>query len=140
MRKLAILAFVVASFIAFGTRMGSAQEQRLSSASAEFRGFYGKFIAAVHSGNKATVASMTSFPLIYNFGGEDAGKATKKEFFDSGFQRMFGRAPSKFMTEKNPVITSSSDTSYIVSTKGSTRLIFTKGGKGFFFTDYLVEP
>ena len=117
----------------------SAQDTRLSSSSREFRAFYSKFIAAVHRGDKPAVASMTSFPLIYGFDAGDEGKYTRKQFFSKGFKEMFGKAPRTFLKEKNPVV-SGGGTSYTVSTSDATHLIFTKGGRRFFFSDFLVEP
>ncbi len=118
-----------------------AQEKRLDSSSAAFRTFYTKFIAAVHRGDKKSVASMISFPLTCVFGEEDAGKTTKKEFMDTAFRRMFGTSPKSFLTSKNPIVVmSGEDTSYTVTASDTTQLIFTSGGNRFFFTDYLVGP
>lgn len=139
MRKIVVLGLLTVTMILVASREGSAQEQRLNSASAEFKSFYAKFMAAVHRGDKAAVASMTSFPVIYGFDAGDEGKYTKNEFLKTGFRRMFGKTPKRFLTEKNPVV-SGNGTSYSVSTKDATHLIFTRGGKSFFFTDYLVEP
>lgn len=139
MKKMLLLGLLVGSLMLIAGREAAAQDQRLNSASADFRTFYSKFIAAVHRGDKAAVASMTSFPLIYGFDAGDEGKYTKKDFLKSGFRRMFGRVPRTFLKEKNPVV-SENGTSYTVSTNDATHLIFTKGGKRFFFTDYLVEP
>ena len=139
MRKIVLLVTFATAIMLVAFGEGRAQEQRLNSASAEFRSFYAKFIAAVHRGDKAAVASMTSFPIIYGFDAGDEGKYTKNEFLKTGFRRMFGKTPSRFLTAKNPVV-SGNGTSYTVSTKDATHLIFTKGGKRFFFTDFLVEP
>ena len=138
-RKIIVLGLIAVAIMLVASREGSAQEQRLNAASAEFKSFYAKFIAAVHRGDKAAVASLTSFPVIYGFDAGDEGKYTKNEFLKTGFRRMFGKTPSRFLTAKNPVV-SGNGTSYTVSTKDATHLIFTKGGKRFFFTDFLVEP
>jgi hypothetical protein len=139
MRKTLLLALFVTSMTVAAVCQSPAQEKHLNSAAAEFRAFYGKFIAAVHRGDKVSVASMTSFPVIYGFDAGDEGKYTRQEFMKRGFRQMFGKMPKQFLTEKNPVV-SGAGTSYTVSTKDATHLIFTKGGKRFFFTDYLVEP
>jgi hypothetical protein len=139
MRKRILFGLLAGSIMLIAGRESAAQEHRLKSASAEFRSFYSKFIAAVHRGDKTTVASMTSFPLTYGYDAGDEGKYTKKEFLRIGFKQMFGSAPRTFLNEKNPIV-SRNGTSYIVSTTDATHLIFTKGGKRFFFTDYLVEP
>lgn len=139
MRKIVLLGLLAVAMMLIVGHEVSAQEQRLNAASAEFKSFYAKFIAAVHRGDKATVASLTSFPVIYGFDAGDEGKYTKNEFQKTGFRRMFGKTPSRFLTAKNPVV-SGNGTSYTVSTQDATHLVFTKGGKRFFFTDYLVEP
>ena len=139
MKKVFAFASIAIAMMLFTASASVAQEKRLNSASAEFRTFYSKFIAAVHRGDKTAVATMTSFPLIYGFNAGDEGKYTKTEYTRKGFTRMFGKAPARFLTEKNPVV-SGGVTSFTVSTKDATHLVFTKGGKRFFFTDYLVEP
>lgn len=139
MKKLLTLGFLAIVMMLVTVRSGAAQDKQLSSESAEFRSFYSKFIAAVHRGDKSAVAAMTSFPLTYGFDAGDEGKYTKSVFLRKGFSRMFGKAPAKFLTDKNPVV-SGDRTSFTVSTKDATHLIFTKGGNSFFFTDFLVEP
>lgn len=139
MKKVFAFASIAIAMMLFTASASVAQEKRLNSASAEFRTFYSKFITAVHRGDKTAVATMTSFPLIYGFDAGDEGKYTKAEYTRKGFTRMFGKAPARFLTEKNPVV-SGGVTSFTVSTKDATHLVFTKGGKRFFFTDYLVEP
>ena len=139
MRKFVPVSLITAVLVLAAVGQTPAQDTRLKSASAEFRSFYSKFIAAVHRGDKVAVASMTSFPVIYGFDAGDEGKATRKEFMNSLFRRMFGKAPRNFLIDRDPII-SGDGTSYTVSTKDATHLMFTKGGKRFFFTDYLVEP
>lgn len=139
MKKVFVFGLLAAAMMLFTASVSVAQEKRLNSASAEFRTFYAKFIAAVHRGDKTAVAGMTSFPLTYGFDAGDEGKYTRREYTRKGFTRMFGKAPARFLTEKNPIV-SGGGTSYTVSTKDATHLVFTKGGNRFFFTDYLVEP
>jgi hypothetical protein len=139
MRKVILLCVIGAALVAIAAGKISAQERRLNSATPEFRTFYSRFIAAVHRGDKSAVASMTSFPLIYGFDTGDEGKMTRTEFMRTGFRRMFGRSPAKFLVDRNPNV-SSIDKSYTVSTKDATHLVFTKGGNRYFFTDYIVEP
>jgi hypothetical protein len=139
MRKLAILALLVAAFIAVTGSKSLAQEKRLDSASSDFRAYYKKFIAAVHSGNKTGVASLTSFPLMYDLGNEDLGKATKQEFFNGLFKRMFGKTPSNFLPDKNPVLLRAGDTVYDVKVKGSTHMVFAKGGNRWFFSEFMTQ-
>lgn len=139
MKKNALFVLIAVLLMVAAVVETAAQEKRLNSASAEFRTFYAKFIAAVHRGDKAGVALLSSFPLTYGFDAGDEGKYTRKEFLSNGFRRMFGKSPAKFLTDRNPMV-SGNGTSYTVSTKDATHLIFTKGGKRFFFTDFLVEP
>ena len=139
MKKFFGLLMLAVALLVITSSTVLAQEKRLDSSSTEFRAFYAKFIAAVHRGDKKTVASITSFPLICVFGEDDAGKFTKKEFMDSVFRKMFGKSPKKFLTAKNPVV-SGGDVSFTVTASDSTKLTFTKGGNRFFFTDYLVGP
>lgn len=139
MKKVFVFGLLAIAMMMVTARVSVAQEKRLNSVSPEFRTFYSKFIVAVHRGDKTAVATMTSFPLTYGFDAGDEGKYTKSVFLRNGFARMFGKAPARFLPEKNPVISGGS-TSFTVSTKDATHLVFTKGGKRFFFTNYLVEP
>ena len=139
MRKGFVFGLLAVSMMLVAAQASLAQEKHLNSASAEFRSFYAKFIAAVHRGDKTAVAGMTSFPLTYGFDAGDEGKYTKSVFFSKGFTRMFGKAPAKFLTDKKPVV-SKEGTSYTVSTKDATHLVFTEGGNRYFFTAFLVEP
>src|SRR4051812_20401361 len=111
MKKLLVLGLLAASVMVAAAVQASAQDRRLNSASAEFWAFYLKFIAAVHRRDKMGVASMTSFPLTYGFDAGDEGKYTRKEFMTKGFRRMFGKAPGKFLSTKNP-LASGSGTSF----------------------------
>ena len=139
MRRSALPCLIAIVVIAVVASTANAQQKRLNSAAAEFRTFYSKFIAAVHRGDKAAVARLTSFPLTYGFDAGDEGKYTRKEFFSTGFKRMFGRSPQRFLAERNPMV-SGKGTSYTVSTRDATHLVFTKGGNRWFFTDFIVEP
>lgn len=139
MRKFIPLGLLAAAIILVGAHQTVAQETHLNSASAEFRAFYAKFIAAVHRGDKTAVAAITSFPLSYGFDTGDEGKWTRSQFLSKGFRRMFGKSPSEFLPTKNPLAERDGN-SYTVSTRDATHLVFTKSGKRFLFTDYIVEP
>src|SRR4030095_1378829 len=138
MKNLTLLLVLVLTFVIVNGQTTNAQEKRLDSSPPAFRTFFSKFKAAVERSDKLAVASMTSFPFQYGFDAGDEGTMSRTQFI-RGFSRVFGRSPSKFFNEKNPLF-SKDGGNYIISTEDAAHLMFVKKGDGFRFTSYIVEP
>ena len=73
-----------------------------------------------------------------NFDAGDEGPMSRTKFI-KGFNRVFGRSPGKFFSEKNPLF-SKDGGNYTVSTEDAAHLMFVRKGTSFRFISYIVEP
>jgi len=138
-KKLCFYTIVSASLICLVNLSISAQDKRLSSGPQAFQTFFAKFMAGVKRGDKAAVASMSQFPLVYGFDAGDEGKYSRRQFVKIGFTNIFGKKPTEFLPEKDPLLWIVGR-DYTITTENAEHISFVKRGKAFLFTSYVVEP
>ena len=138
-KKLCLYAVISTSLICIVSLSISAQDKRLSSGPQAFQTFFAKFMAAVKRGDKAAVASMSQFPLTYGFDAGDEGKYSRQQFVKKGFTNIFGKKPTTFLPEKDPLLWIVGR-DYTITTDSAEHISFAKHGKAFLFTSYVVEP
>ena len=130
---------VVICLILLATAMVSAQDKRLNSAPKSFQTFFASFKRAVSRGQKTAVADMTQFPFKYGFDAGDEGVMSRNQFLNK-FSYIFGKVPSEFFNERNPLFALEDDGSFAILTQDPSSLSFVRSGKTYKFAGYFVEP
>lgn len=133
-RKVAAICMILLASVTI-----SAQEKRLNSAPKSFQTFFASFKRAVSHGQKTAVADMTQFPFKYGFDAGDEGVMSRRQFLNK-FSHVFGKDPSQFFTERNPLFAREVDGGFSILTRDASSLSFVRSGKTYKFTGYFVEP
>jgi hypothetical protein len=131
---------VIAGLILIGS-VSSAfgqKEVRLNATPAAFQKFYAKFVTAMKSGDKQSVAALSQFPFKYGLDAGDEGFWSRAQFLRL-FDRHFKPRP-KFLSLKNPVLNFDNGTYSVANEDDASYFIFRKRGGTYKFASYMVEP
>ncbi|HEV7701647.1 MAG TPA: hypothetical protein VGO43_15560 [Pyrinomonadaceae bacterium] len=125
--------------LALASASAAAQRSvRLHSTPASFQAFYAKFKKAVARRDKAAVASLTAFPFQWGFDAGDEGTWTRMQFIRN-FNKIFDGERS-LIAQRDPMFYTEGGEFGLTNENDASHFGFSKKGKVYKFTSYIVEP
>jgi hypothetical protein len=135
-RSLAVIACLCLGLLA--TAANAQKSVRLHATPASFQAFYAKFKKAVIGRDKTAVASLTAFPFQWGFDAGDEGTWTRSQFVRN-FSKIFDGKPS-ILSRKDPTFYVDRGDYSLTDERDASHLSFTRTGRSYKFTSYIVEP